>query len=203
MNDRHNHREDRVGISPGGLHRLLHSIWFPVVHRALARELAPRIGETVLDVGCGTGELARRLARSGAHVVGVDPDERSVAVARAWGKPSTIEYHLAAAERLPLQDGSVDAVVSSVSAHHWEDREKGFAELARVLRPGGRIVFAELRPAGSVRRALDRRHAHRDLPSASEWRRLMASAGFENARVVAVGWRRYFALFIRAEQRPS
>lgn len=185
------------------MHRLLHSIWFPVVHRALTRELAPRVGETVLDVGCGTGELVRRLAGSSAHVVGVDPDARSIAVARARGKRSSIEYRLAAAERLPLQDGSVDAVVSSVSAHHWEDRETGFAELARVLRPGGRMVFAELRPAGRVRRALDRRPAHRDLPSASEWLRLMTSAGFENPRVVAVGWQRYLALVIRADRRPS
>ena len=95
------------------------------------------------------------------------------------------------------------AVVSSVSAHHWEDREKGFAELARVLRPGGRMVLAELRPARGVRRALDRRPAHHDMPDAAEWLRLMAGTGFENARVVDVGWRRWLALFMRAERRAS
>jgi ubiquinone/menaquinone biosynthesis C-methylase UbiE len=136
-------------------------------------------------------------------VVGVDPDERSIAAARASSEGSGIEYHRASAERLPLQDGSVDAVVSSVSAHHWENRVKGFAELARVLRPGGRMVFAELRPAGGVRRALDRRAAHRDLPGAAEWLRLLAGAGLDNARVVDLGWRSRLALFVRAERRPS
>ncbi|MGA9115004.1 MAG: methyltransferase domain-containing protein [Candidatus Dormiibacterota bacterium] len=201
MDERPHHRDDPLGMSPRGLHRLLHRVWFPLVHGALAREASPRPGETVLDVGCGTGELARRLARSGAHVVGVDPDERSIATAGAGGESPAIEFHCVAVEGLPLRDGSVDAVVSSVSAHHWEDREKGFAELARVLRPGGRMVLAELRPAPGVRRALDRGTAHRDLPDASEWLRLLAEAGFDNVRVVDVGWRGRLALFMRAERR--
>jgi ubiquinone/menaquinone biosynthesis C-methylase UbiE len=136
-------------------------------------------------------------------VVGVDPDERSIAAAKVGSEGSAVEFHTAAAEKLPLPNGSVDAVVSSVSAHHWEDREKGFAELARVLRPGGRMVLAELRPARGVRRALDRRPAHHDMPDAAEWLRLMAGAGFENPRLVDVGWRRWLALFVRAERRAS
>jgi len=207
MHDLHDHDPSRGGMTSSqggmssrrGVHRLLHGLWFPVVHRALAKQLMLHPGETVVDVGCGTGELARRLAASGAQVIGVDPDERSIAIARAGSSASRIAFHLASAESLPLPDGTADAVVSSVSAHHWTDRERGFAEIARVLRPRGRVVLAEMTPPGGLRRALRGHRAHREAPGAGEWLKLLEGAGLTNARVAGVGWRRALALFVRAE----
>ena len=56
-------------MDPHGLHKLLHPVWFGLVHSALIRELRPRSGERVLDVGAGTGVLAERISASGAAVV--------------------------------------------------------------------------------------------------------------------------------------
>jgi len=124
-------------MNPHGLHRLLHPLWFGPVHGVLARELGARPGERVLDVGAGTGGLARRIATSGATVICVEPDGDSLRVTRQRLAGFNAEFVEASAESLPLPSASVGGAVVSVSAHHWGDRDRGFRELARVLRPGG------------------------------------------------------------------
>ncbi len=102
-----------------------------------------RPGDTVLDIGCGTGVLARTaLARVGAQgrVVGVDPNAGMLAVARRTAPEVT--WVDGSAERLPFEAGSVDVVVSQFALMFFSDRELAVREMHRVLRPGGRVVLA-------------------------------------------------------------
>jgi len=97
-------------------------------------EVRPR---RVLDAGCGTGEFAERVQReTGADVRAVDLSPRMVALTAARGVPA----HPADLQSLPLDDGTFDVVVANWVLHHVEDLERGLSELARVLRPGGRLV---------------------------------------------------------------
>jgi ubiquinone/menaquinone biosynthesis C-methylase UbiE len=187
-------------MNPRGLHRLLHALWFGPVHATLTRELGARPGERVLDVGSGTGGLARRIAASGATVVCVEPDAGSLAVARERLAEFDAEFIEASVESLPLPAASVDRAVASVSAHHWKDSGKGFGELCRVLRPGGRLVIAEFRPTGLVSSLIrlpgGRKHGH--APDAATWMAEVTRAGFSDVRVLDPGWTSVLALFLRA-----
>jgi len=100
--------------------------------------------KTVLDVGCGTGRLLRkaRALYPSAQLLGIDPAEGMVEVARSQIPSATI--YLAAAESLPLADSSVDAVLSSISFHHWSDQVAALREISRVLRPGGCLCLADI-----------------------------------------------------------
>lgn len=104
-------------------------------------------GGRVLDVGTGPGRLVAEIAgrRPGLDVVGIDPSADMLA--RARRRTAGFENAravLAAAEDLPFEDGSIDAVVSSLSSHHWADAGAALAEQARVLRPGGRLWVLDL-----------------------------------------------------------
>lgn len=88
----------------------------------------------VADVGAGTGKLTRALQELGAEVVAVDPDPKMLETLRA--NVHAVPTFVGSAERLPLPDAGVDAVVLG-QAWHWVDPVRGAAEAARVLRPGG------------------------------------------------------------------
>ena len=112
-------------------------------------------GTRVLDIGCGNGYIARRLARGGARVVGVDASRELIAYARAEEKvrPLGIVYHLADAARLPAwEKGSFDVAVANMSLIDIEDADGAIRELARVVRPGGRFVFSISHPCFDVDR---------------------------------------------------
>lgn len=93
----------------------------------------------ILDVGCGDGQIARHLAATGATVVGVDPtwNQLTVAAERAGGPA----YARAAAAALPFADASFDAVVACLVFEHIDDLDGAVAEVARVLRRGGRFAL--------------------------------------------------------------
>ena len=93
----------------------------------------------VLDVGTGEGQIARALSAAGAEVIGLDPTASQIAVAdRRAGGPV---YALSGADGLPIRDGSVDAVVVCLVFEHVDGLDEALAEVARVLRPGGRFVL--------------------------------------------------------------
>ena len=93
----------------------------------------------VLDLGCGDGQVARLLAAQGSRVVGVDPTRNQIVVAaERGGGPS---YARAVADALPFPDAAFDAVVACLVFEHIDDLDAAIAEVARVLRPGGRFAF--------------------------------------------------------------
>ena len=94
----------------------------------------------VLDLGCGEGQIARLAEADGAErVVGVDTSAAQIAEARRRG--GGVAYARASATRLPLADGSFDAVVTCLVLEHIEDLDGALDEVARVLRRGGRFVI--------------------------------------------------------------
>ncbi len=100
-------------------------------------------GQTVLDVACGTGALAREVkAKVGPDgaVTGLDVNEGMLAVAK--GKAPEIDWQNGAAEALPFDDASFDAVVSQFGLMFFEDRQTALTEMWRVLRPGGHLAVA-------------------------------------------------------------
>ena len=112
--------------------------------------LAERLSElsasdTVADIGCGPGTAARRAARLGVSVVGIDPAPVMLRLARLLTRrsPHAVRYAEGSAEALPLADSSVSVVWSIASVHHWADLDAGLREVRRVLRPGGRLVAIE------------------------------------------------------------
>jgi ubiquinone/menaquinone biosynthesis C-methylase UbiE len=118
---------------------------FDRVHRGvLARISADFVPAAVLDIGCGTGRLLRRMGARwpAAHLAGVDVAEGMVAEARRQTPGAAI--FLAPAERLPLMADAVDLVTSTTSFHHWSDRAQGIREAWRVLRPGGLFILADM-----------------------------------------------------------
>jgi ubiquinone/menaquinone biosynthesis C-methylase UbiE len=99
----------------------------------------------VLDVGCGTGKVARVLAERGlARVWGIDPSAEMLAEARER-VPSSVGLKLGQAERLPFKDGYFDVAVLWTVVHLIE-RPLAFAELHRVLAPGGRVAIVTFAP---------------------------------------------------------
>jgi SAM-dependent methyltransferase len=102
-----------------------------------ARELAG-FGR-VLDIGCGDGQISRLLAAEGSSVVGIDPTWNQLAVARRRGGGAA--YVRAGAAELPFADASFDAAVACLVFEHIDDLESAIAEVARVVRPGGRFSF--------------------------------------------------------------
>lgn len=98
----------------------------------------------VLDVGCGTGEVIELLHEKyhDAHYVGLDLTPDMIAVAQAKSL-NGCEFVVGDAEDLPFPANSFDVVLSSNSFHHYPNPEKFFAGVARVLRPGGRLILRD------------------------------------------------------------
>jgi len=114
--------------------------------------LAPRTGERLVDIGCGTGNAALLAARAGARVVGVDPSPRLVAVGRREARDGALEvaFVVGTAEAIPCADASVDAVVSAFGVIFASDATRAVAEMARILAPHGRIALSAWVPEGPV-----------------------------------------------------
>jgi SAM-dependent methyltransferase len=100
-------------------------------------------GLDVVELGCGTAYFSAKLARRGARVVGVDPTPAQLETARRMQAQTGIEFPLVEApgEDVPLPDASFDLAFSEYGASLWADPQKWIAEAARLLRPGGRLVF--------------------------------------------------------------
>jgi demethylmenaquinone methyltransferase/2-methoxy-6-polyprenyl-1,4-benzoquinol methylase len=136
-----------------GVYDLMNSAMTAGLHhewrqRAVARaQVGP--GSDALDICCGTGDLALELRRQigpDGRVVGSDFSEPMLELARrkSGDEGLPVEFGWADALDLPYGDGSFDAVTIGFGARNLADLEKGLAEMARVLRPGGRLVILEI-----------------------------------------------------------
>lgn len=101
-----------------------------------------RTGSKVLDVATGTGDLAVALEARGADVVGMDFSEEMLELARR--KAPALRFEWGNALDLGYEDASFDAATVGFGARNFADLEKGIAEMARVVRPGGRVVILEI-----------------------------------------------------------
>jgi ubiquinone/menaquinone biosynthesis C-methylase UbiE len=152
-----------AGEPPQTAGRIIHSArWYdlaawlcslgkaPSIRRKTVELAGIREGESVLDVGCGTGTLtvaAKRRAGDGA-VRGIDasPEMVQVALDKAARQGVDVDFQVALVEDLPFPDASFDVVLSSLMLHHLPDelKRKGFLEIRRVLKPGGRLFAVDL-----------------------------------------------------------
>ena len=100
-------------------------------------------GLDAIELGCGTGYVSAWLARRGARPVGIDNSEAQLATARRFQQEFGLEFPLlhGNAEEVPYPDGSFDLAISEYGASIWCDPYRWIPEAARLLRPGGRLVF--------------------------------------------------------------
>jgi ubiquinone/menaquinone biosynthesis C-methylase UbiE len=184
--------DERAASYESGRYGQLHKeISDRVVELALSCGPAPG---RVLDVGCGTGYVLRRLAARlprASEFLGVDPAPTMIEVARSASSDERLSFMRGTAERLPADEGAYDLVVSTTSFDHWADQAAGTGECARALAPGGVLVLTDqfsnlLRPTmlGS------RRGKARTRSRAT---RLITDAGLRDPQ-----WHRCYAVIIQS-----
>ena len=150
--------------------------------------------ESILDLGCGDGQLTQSIASTGAGVIGVDASPQMVAAARSRG----VQADQASAESLPYPDSSFDAVFSNAALHWVRDQDAMMAQVRRVLKPGGRFV-AEMGGHGNIAAirvalmAVLARHGHADredgvnyYPTPDAYARRLARHGFHVQRIALI-----------------
>jgi ubiquinone/menaquinone biosynthesis C-methylase UbiE len=150
-------------------------------------------GESVLDVGCGTGGVTIpakfQIGRNG-RAAGIDPAPEMIAVARRKAQRAGIEidFRVGVIESLPFPDETFDVVTSSLMMHHLPEhlRVKGLAEIRRVLKPSGRILIADMmRPVPSFLGHLSSlilHHGHSMQFGIEDLSALLKEAGFEKVK---------------------
>ena len=132
-------------------------------------------GDRVLDVGCGSGVVTRELARrvgSTGRAVGVDPSPAFLAIARelagAEGLGEGVEFREGSALALPFADGAFDVTIAATVLSHTPGGEAAIAEMARVVRPGGRVGVFDLDTDMTSITHLDRALTRRIVAAASD-----------------------------------
>lgn len=150
---------------------------------------APGRNDRALDLGAGAGHASLAIAPRVSRVDAIDPTPEMLTVAGRLAEErgvANVRWTDARADSLPFPAATFDIAISRFSIHHWPDPAGALREVARVVRPGGRIVLVDLvapEEAGldtflnSVELLRDPTHGR--TPRASEWRAMIAGAGFE------------------------
>jgi ubiquinone/menaquinone biosynthesis C-methylase UbiE len=181
---------------------LVWNVFFRTLHRRFVCKVQPVQDKDVLDVGCGTGAVSRRLVERGARVWGLDYSPGMLAAARELSRgsygPTFIE---GSADSLPFEDNSFDCVTTAFSFHHFPDADNALREMRRVLKPGGKAYLCDATRNGLLSRAILRGFHHvlarRQIHTHSEDDRyyaygelkgLMEEAGFKDikARLICI-----------------
>ncbi len=174
--------EEFFSSAAGQWDRLREELFGRTSHLRLLGALLDRAW-AVGDLGCGTGQVAEAVAPFVHRVIAVDASREMLHAARArLAGRANVELRKGTLERLPLDDRSLDAAVVALVLHHVPDPARVCAEVARVLRPGGRFVIADMLP-----------HDHDDYRKTmghvwlgfapKQLERLLSGAGFEDVQV--------------------
>lgn len=141
----------QLGYAEEWLHRLPDVVWESAA--AVGNPFKPGViisGQTILDIGCGAGAdacVAALLTGHTGQVIGIDCTPAMITKARAnamHAKVDNVTFHQADIDSLPLADKSIDVVISNGAINLAENKGKVFQELYRVLKPGGRLQFADM-----------------------------------------------------------
>jgi SAM-dependent methyltransferase len=108
---------------------------------AFKAQLPERRPLTGLDIGSGTGRYTPALARAFGPVIGIEPSVRMREIAQARSNHPDVQYLAGSAEHMPVQDGSADYALMFLSWAHVQNKPQAVRELARVLKPGGRLLL--------------------------------------------------------------
>jgi SAM-dependent methyltransferase len=122
--------------------------WHALFNWPSFASLLPPPGALTVDLGCGEGRVGRWLQLRGHRVLGVDAAPTMAARARETGAYAGV--HAVAADAIPLPDGAADLVVAYMSLHDMDALDPALAEVARILRPGGRLCAAVVHPFASA-----------------------------------------------------
>lgn len=197
---RKRHAIDLFADLPGRYDRMGTVLSFgqdPRWRRALVDAIAPRPAQRVLDVATGTGLVAFELARRArCEVIGLDQSAEMLAGARRRllghpGLAGRVSFVAGEAERLPFEDGAFDAVTFTYLLRYVDDRQATMRELARVVKPGGRIGMVEFGvPGNPALRALWRVQTRAGLPLLG---RLVSKPWFEVGRFLGPSIESFYA----------
>jgi SAM-dependent methyltransferase len=179
---------------------------------AMAAQVGQRPAAIALDMGCGGGHVAFRLAPLVGKVVAVDLSSSMLSVVAAEAQRrglNNLVTKCASAASLPCPSAAFDLVLSRYSAHHWNDVPAGLAQMRRVLKPGGQAWFMDVVSPGAPLldtwlQALEvlRDPSHVSNASVAEWRAMLDMAGFAVSQVQSFRLRLDFASWIERMQTP-